>query len=294
MFHKQFTVQTSSSGNFSIMIMPNPICAAVVPLGASSDLSTWNYPSGGSAVNSFFGAPSASLSGKINNWRVVGYGVRVKDIASLSNVSGLIQVAMLPVQSVLPAALPVGGHNNTNSADTLDVVYTAYGLPYTGTGDSAVIDSASLAQFPDYAAFDGYQVAKNPLDIIPKICDPSAFAFKQSSDRVFGDNVGIGLATGSIYTGDASYGNVGGFQTCVICGSGFPNSTNCVNIEIIAHLEGNPNVSSSAGGLSSGTGDSITDMAGFFGALQHLASSPSFRLVANAVGGVAGRFVMGG
>lgn len=282
------TVTTDANGVFSGMILPSAYIHSVFSQGTGAP-STWPYPSGGSSVSKLVYTEPTYLGGQLANYRIVNYGVRVTDIASMTNVSGYFGCVNLQVNSMVPTTYLVGGYNSATAADTLDKVYTAYGIPYSGTGDSAVINGDRLIQYPGYQGWSGMQIAEKSLLINSKIGESCAFNFRQAQDRVHGNDVGPGLATGSIYTGDSSYAEVNGFTTTVFHGAGFPANTSVLRLEFVYHLEGIPApFAYSAGGtIQAGNGEAAVDLPGYFKALTDFAKTPEFHLVSGAASTIA-------
>lgn len=289
--HRVTTVTTDASGNFQLLIVPSAFYHCVAVKGTMSNASTWLKPSNVSVTTASLYCDPASLANKLVNHRIVNYAIKIKSIASISSNQGVVEAVSFPAHTKIPAAFSVGGQNATNAADTLDRILTTYGLPLNGTGDSATVDTTCLSNFPEYVNCQTLKVSEKTLVINPKITEPTCFEFRQSYDNQWGTDVGIGLATGSIYTGDASYSHVDGFQSVFISGTGMPVSTAVCEIEIIYHLEGTPRVT---GGLNNGfiptAAKSVSHFQGFMTALDKFSRLPVYTFVDEAVG-MAGRLL---
>lgn len=273
--HKQFTVQTSSEGRFSFLFMPNLHASVTMDVGTSSDLATWTQPDGVTRANSLLSF-NDGVKTRLRNYRIVGMGLRVRDIASMTNVSGLVHLAALPIKSRCPTDL--GFSSSAEGYDHLETVYAAYGVPSTGTTTNAVIDQSSLPQYPQYKSYSGLLLANAPVEVVPKICDPSCFDFKMTDFNKFGLDPAISGGSTDL-TADTTVAMLGGFQTCIVAGSGFPASTGVLNVEVVYHLEGSPIVTGSSSGVQFGVGEAHCAHTSFTNAVDAASRAPIFRKV---------------
>jgi len=246
------TLKTSLTINgaaaMDCIIFPNlkaPMISTTQSLVGAATL-TW---ADNTTTANVFGWHSGVLAGKIANYRIVGYGVRITSVSSMTSASGRIVIATLPLEShLVTKQFTVGGVSPaTNASLTAGQTLTGWGIPTTGTSVSA----AYLAEIPDSVIISMLDLAENDYDIVPNLCSTDAYNFRNSDDRYTGFDMAYQTATG--HSSDASYLKFGGFETVVIAVDG-ATTTSPVEIEVIYHVEGCP---STTGGISGGVSSII-------------------------------------
>jgi len=276
---KRFTVSSDASGNIGLLCLPNACINSVCDTGALSGGSLWSAWTGTSINGSgLITCSPANISGRLSSYRIVGWGVKIIDVASMTNVAGVVTVAkVIPsTRGLVPARLSIGGNNIANSTAVLQYWYANMGIPYTGANDSAKIDVAGLSALPEHTVFTGLELAQSGTRVLSKPISPLAFEFQLSQDSTMGDDPAVGVSTTNIFVGDSSYARLSPFEIIVVGGTGFPSSTACLDIEIVYHLEGQPAVQGTSGVSQDGVRSSPSSYSNFLNVLDIVASAASF------------------
>jgi len=275
---KSITVGTNGGGDFDLIILPNAYMNAISPRGCIPSGSTWSLGDGSTVGAGAVFTNATSLAGALTNYRIVSMGVRVRGVGSLTTTSGRIYAVTVPINSfVNDKTASVGGItpniNNANATAANTII--AYGLPNL----AGAVDYNNMLNYPVSTEASIVSIAEKPLTIVPKVCGPSAFEFRQTSDRSMGFDIANQSSIANVQVGDASYLKVGGFEAVAIAGNG-PINTTLLEVEIIYHLEGNPFPVSS--GISAGTSNSpLVDPIAWIKAIENAARSETFQWVAS-------------
>jgi len=236
-----------------------------------------------------------SLSGKLANYRIVGYGVRVKAITSMTDSKGSVVMASIPAETISPLKdSTVGGVTPaTDASQTIAAWYSQNGVPYTGSGATALIDAGGLDNLPVATSLSILQLAERSLEIRPKPTSAWWTHFRSTADRQFGyDTVNQASTTDC---GDGSYARIGGMEMVLMKFHGCAASTAISEIEVIYHLEGTPAITGGASSqLGGGAGSSWCSLMTLDNVLQSVTKGATF--VESVTGAVmramstAGRF----
>ncbi len=283
------TLANTTSGTFDCIFLPSAIVPAVSTRGCITNGATLSWASG--ATNTSYGAiinDSTALYGKVTNHRIVSWGLRIRNTSPVTAAQGALTVALVPMKqrSRVPHNLSVGFNTSsgTGAANlTPEQWLKSVGLPYTGTGASAVVDVASLLDFPYHARYQGAQLAEQTFEIHPKICDATGRSFRNSTDNYYGFDINPESSVAYIQPGDASYILCDGWTAVAVGYSGGSSvqGTNTFEVEMIYHLEGSPNVSSSTVFIADSP-VSVHDPMVTMLAQAALSSAPAFTKVAGA------------
>lgn len=277
---KLVTLSTTNTGTVTGLIIPNLCTHAVLSEGSISGVGafSWTKWDGTSTPGALLSTEATGVKAKLSNARIVSYGVRFRNQAALSNVSGRFTVATIPIKDdmISPNAGPIGGSFTSNAGDTVGAWYAAAGVPYNGTGAAALIDSGTLTSLPNNMTVSSLQMNEVGLDVVPKVITPYAFGLKNTSDSIIGNDVGPGIATGSIYAGDDDYLKFGGFESVIFSASGLPANTAAMTLEVIYHVEGTPTIAADGGLVPDAAPKSQVSMAMFHRALDYAASAATF------------------
>jgi hypothetical protein len=280
---RKFTLVSNSSGECDVVIVPSAFLHAMSPRGSVVGGGTWSTLDGGTVANSTVFTTTASLSAQLTNYRIVGYGVKIIGIASMTTNSGSLTIATLPTEGWLNSSTSVGGQNpnSNNAAMTVTNTLLSYGVPTA----SNVVSVSALPGLPNTAESSLINVSERPMEVCPKICSPSAFMFRETTD--LGPGYGITNQTSATFVsaGNPAYLAVGGLETVVIAATGCPASTSMLDIELVYHLEGIPVVSSTANAvIGSDTTGVAVDPVGWMNVIKDVAAMPSFRCAVETVG----------
>jgi len=279
---RSFTVSTNASGEADLVVLPSAFHHAISTRGSLVGGVNWVTADGASQAASLQTTPPASLSSQLVNYRIVGYGVKVFGVSSMTTTQGKVLMATVPVSSwVNDKNAAVGGIASTsnNSLASRGNTLSAYGVPVA----SSVVDISSLPNLSNSMETSMVRITENPVTVIPKVSSPEAFNFRQSADSSIGFAINNQTSASYVQSGDASYLRVGGHEAVVIAASGCVASTNVLQVEVIYHIEGMPMQSNTSviGNDSSAT--CIAPLT-WMNVIQHVAKMPSFREGVQAAG----------
>lgn len=271
---QKFLLATSASGTIDAVVLPNlatnafssrgSISSATSALLSLADTSLTNdtakVPVTASANG--VGTPVQALAAQYSKYRIAAYGVRVRMNQGLS-VNGEITVAVMPLKGLAPTLtgntpLIAQGASGTNVAigsywgaagprGDLTNVLDSLGLPYSGSGNTALVDLDKLVNTPCHAVASAAQVAQRGLHVRGVPFEASARDYLSMTYGAHGtDSVDVstvvGTAAGSTYAVqqygvDMSCYRVGGTESVIIGGQYFPVSQFVGTVEIIYHVE---------------------------------------------------------
>lgn len=238
-----------TSGNIECMLLPNMYNPAVSFRSNITNGTTLTCSDGTTYTNGMIQNSTTPLWSKLVNYRIVSWGLRIRNTTAVTNAAGVLTVALLPVHTRcrVPSQGPIGGQNAAGTgAGNLNAQnwYQSVGLPYNGTTTSARLDLSSLLDLPYHARYQGTQLAEQTFEIHPKIVSPESMQFRNSADSNWGSDMQATTSAVYVQPGDASYLMMDGWTTVVLGfqgGSGTAN-TQTFEVELIYHLEGSPNV----------------------------------------------------
>lgn len=288
------TIKVDPSGNFDCVLAPNPCYVAYSTRNSIANGTSMTMKNGSVYPNAQYTNPTSSLANKLSSYRVVSWGVRVRQTQSINVTQGTLTAALfVPKDGLLhPSAgtssAPIGSQSATGanwSTQTLANYVQDAGLPLDSANQ--VIDLGSLVDFPYHMRASCVNAAENTYEISPKVCSPSAFCFRDTNDSTFGTDITGQSSVSYVQPGDSSYLLLDGWTNVVIGGTGLvANSTGAVDLEIIYNIEGNPFISigSSTGTYGSAiavaTGvKSVCDPIGALMAQACLDTAPGFKLL---------------
>jgi len=279
---KLVTLVSDGTGTISVLAIPSLYAHAFADQGtfSGSDVSSWISWTGNVRANCLLTTQFTDTKAKLSNARIVSYGVRLRNIASMTNVSGRVTAATLPLKDdiIVNVASAVGGTTALNTAITKEQWMAAAGVPYSGTGDSAVINGSLLPNLPKNHSVSSLELAERGLDVVPKVVTPYAFGLRNTGNSVVGNDVSPGVATGAIFAGDDDYLKFGGFESVLFHGSGFPINTSVMTLEVVYHVEGTPTMGANAGLVADTHNRTSVNISAFYGALDFAAKAASFAM----------------
>lgn len=285
-FTKQSLTLTSDvNGEIDLICFPNLVQCALSPRGCLPVTGSSNWSPGAAGVDvagAFNGVDMAGFKTKMINHRIVSYGVRITNTASMVNVSGKVFAATLPISSwAAHKNIPLDGVAQVqDSSMTVTNILTAYGIPNV----SSKVDIARVAMLPGSIVMSALQTASGTLQVAPKIIDAESLTFRSSD---YTNGLGFSAfrqAAGTVYSADASSWRISGFESVVLSASGLPPNTALFDVELIYHLEGCQAVASSVSQiLPSVRVQSKVDVVGMLQAVAKAATQPSFTNVVGAL-----------
>lgn len=266
-------LQSNASGEVDVTILPNLSCHSFTTRGnLSGGLQLALATTTGTPDTLFttttttnargFGFDVETLKAQYSRYRIAAYGARLRATAGTS-VAGEFTCAVMPLKGQAPvfsASQPAvlrgsdGAASSINSywgvsgpRGTLSEIMTHMGLPVSGTDNSAVLDYTKLTNTPMHAVASSAQVAARGLHMRGMPFEASARDYITTAFGALGtDSVDVGTVVGTAvassyaqqqYAVDMSFLRVGGTESIVIGGSGFPASTVIGTVEIIFHVE---------------------------------------------------------
>ncbi|BAA34921.1 coat protein [Sclerophthora macrospora virus B] len=278
---KSFTVVTNSAGEADLVVLPSAFHHAVSPRNNIPSGVTWSTLSGATAANALVFTSPGQLANSLVNYRIVGYGVRIFGVASMTNTAGRAVIATVPIASwINDKTASVGGQvsNAVNAAANVAGTLVAYGVPVTG----AYVDIASLPSLPNTVGVSMMNLSERQMIITPKITGPEAFVFNETTDNAIGFNIVDQTSVSFVASGDASYLRVAGFEGVVIGLSGCPPNVGVLEVELVYHLEGQPTITNN--NIVGDSPESFCAPVSFLNTLQAIAKTPTFKQGLKVVG----------
>lgn len=228
------TCTVNSSGSFVGLVTNNPLFALGAVTGTIADgvqFTTVDGSNGGS----YWGVEKSVFKTQLDNYRVVGMGVRITGLSSMTNASGKFVIGTMPTSSyVMSQDFSLGGATPPLDPDcTPSATWKNFGIPYNGV----VLSPGLLVNYPGNRVISALEVTENIFEIVPRLADPEALTFRPSGDSA----IGPWYQTTNGFS-NADYLKLTGFESTFIYVSGSTvNST--FDVEMIYHLEGRPNLS---------------------------------------------------
>jgi hypothetical protein len=280
MLRASHTITVNSSGAAGIVCMPNVVASAYLYNGTSPEFLTTTYQDATTSTFSRWGATPATLAAKLDNYRIVGYGLRVTNMSSMTNVSGKVIMGSYPIDSNWATKdFPVGGATApTNAAGTAAALNASIGIPLS----SGSISPNLWVNYPGTQVRSGMELGEKAFEVVARPVDPRAFEFIGTNDGTDGFSTVGSAAAGATLAGNANYLSLCGHEALFVHIAGGVASTSAIDIEMVYHLEGRPNISA---GTQSALTTSPTVMPSpvkpllFMEAVAHAVSMPAVKEV---------------
>lgn len=280
---RKLTLASNPSGECDLVVLPSAFIHAFSPRSSVVGGTSLVTLDGVSTANCSVLTTTAALASQLTNHRIVGYGVKVIGIASMTTNSGSLTLATVPAEGWLNTQSTVGGQgSNTNNASaTMANWLTSLGVP----NSTSFVSVSALPSLPNSLESSLVNVSERPITVVPKICTPSAFVFKETSDIGPGFNITTQTSAVSVSAGNASYLSVGGLESVIIAATGCPASTSMLDIEITYHLEGIPFISATASTIiGSDSANTVCDPVGWMNVISSVSRMPTFKAAVIATG----------
>lgn len=273
------TIQSSTNGKFCIAFLPHPFLSMIRDSGTltTDGMSVYtNSPDLYSSVTTMYSTAYSSQ-------RLVGGGIRIKNVQAELSAVGNLTVGEFPAQT------PNFG---------LNCVVT-YGVDATNA-ESEVLGEATVSNIfggllsrPGSQLFRVSEILRNDVDANFRAMGPSStdfFATKSSTSFSATRTIGSVIATTAAPTtivdrDDVSFFKMNGWNAIVIQGTGFPVSTNVLEIEYIYHLEGVPIPTTNAA-INIAEAPAVESDPSFLDKVVNAASKLDFVRVVNAISAV--------
>jgi len=219
------------------MFLPNPLLSFVNGIGVANSSGYTQF-----GTSSCYGAVSVStLSSVLDGYRVVGWGLRIRNLQAPGTATGMIEVAQVPCNGTIPGLAAIAESNIT----------FANFIPLSIGGVSNSTAFYSLLGYPESDEFAVQELMANDLLICGKITSPDYLRFRNtdnavtlSASRQLVDGAEQNTTGNTIAaTGGGDAANCQGRTAILVRLRGFPASvTSVIDIEVIYHLEGTPTV----------------------------------------------------
>ncbi len=236
------TLTANAAGEVGAMVFPNPVASTYLFAGNGSDFSTITWGDNTTTTQARWGVDTATFASKFDNYRIVGYGIRVTGLSSMTNASGKFILGSFPIESKwVTKDFPVGGVTMATNANFTHVATeTAWGMPVAGGGHRPSL----FVNLPGSVVVSAIEASENVYEVTPRLSSPAALMWRDSGDSFIGTDI-VGQTAApltSVTTGNAQYLELNGFEACYVYYSGGVASTSSIDLEVIYHLEGKPNL----------------------------------------------------
>jgi hypothetical protein len=276
------TLTNNSSGYGDVIILPNVFNPAFSTRGTIANGGSLVLRNAGTINKGQITNTASTLYSKLTNYRIVNWGIRIRNTSSLTDAKGIITIALfdIPDGMIVPASAAIGGqtaNSGTFSTSTMNEYLKALGLPTDAT-DSTLIDVNSLLDYPCHMRSQGVQLSEKTFEVLPKLTSPSSRNFRLSQDSPWGTDINAQTSLAYIQPGNASYLRCDGWTGIAIgyAGGSATASTQSFDIEVVYNIEGNPNVNSGTSFISTGA-QNICDPIGMLQAQSKLDMVNSFK-----------------
>ncbi len=272
------TLTSTASGKGSYMFLPSPCLS----FGAIDGTSTYNgFTFSGETKLGYATAPSSVLS-LLDDFRVVSWGLRIRNLQPPGTAVGMVEVAQVPCGSHAPAWKMLNTSSFDSSQTLVNVLLNSVTL--NGTVFS------SLLNLPDSDEYAVQELMANDLLLVGKICAPSYLELKSANtvskynatySQAFDGETYV-TATG-LLPSDNGMGTdptqLDGRTAILLNLRGFPASTSSLDVEIIYHIEGTPAPLAQPGLTTGGGSRAVADPVGTARAVAALSREPPAKLI---------------
>jgi len=244
---------TNTTGNFGFVAMPSPY-ATLFDISTSGQCvitkgGAVRFPN---LTNVYGLSLESQMASVCTDWRMVGGGIRIRNLQAPISAQGRIYVAVVPVTDGLPPQLYLnsGTTSGVPNSTGLDAIYANCGLPTAALMNSSAIQNLPLAN--DYVVSS--LVAGDEIDINFPVFHPHFYTFKcGASDYRYNSTSNQGdwglTATSSLSSNPGIRDNMSiqGSAAIVVYCEGFPTTqSSFLELDIIQHFECTPVVATSS------------------------------------------------
>lgn len=269
---------TVAGGAWLGLITNNPCMAIACQTGTMTDGQTLTALDN-TQMGTFWGVDTATFKTQMDSYRIVGMGVRITGLSSMTNASGKFIVGTFPSSSwAMAKQFTIGGVTPpTHATNTPAVTWKDWGLPYNGNFSNPAL----LVNYPGNRVISAMEMTENMFEIVPKLSDPEALIFRPAGDSYegpFQNDTGVG---------NADWLKLKGFETTFVYVSG-ATAGSTFDLEVVYHLEGRPNISAGTPGtvvpMSSASSSPVAPVK-FFKVLTEAAKQPTVKRVVETAAG---------
>lgn len=283
-----FVCSSDANGVASMIMFADPFLSLLDMGGSAVSSANCGMAQYTNSVTSYAAATVASMQGLLNNFRLVGGGIKIRNNLPPTTATGRCIVAKIPAPGQMP-----GVNSLTNSV--LLNSYIAGAVANIGSTTANTHLPSDILEFPDSAEYTLQDLITNELSVNFKpisalsedfALTSTAFStYNATLSAVSGDTVTT--ATGVPTTNDILNQHCRGWDCILLRFEGLPASTaNCVEVEYIYHFEGSPKVA-----LSSGSGFAVSvsnakrhvNIVKYLSVIEQVASNPAIHILAKNV-----------
>jgi hypothetical protein len=186
-----------------------------------------------------------ALSGLMSSYRVVSWGIRLSNLIPELSAAGRVIVAYIPINPRTPGPSVLSSSANQPTPSNIPPIFI--NMP------ASVADSSTVLELPTAQEFSFQDLLSGNIEIPGVYTNPSFFTFRNSFENTnwnggegLGDQIVDKVATGTIgsYGSSPSADMTGGVGIIVYI-EGVPTGlTSVLQVEVIYHLEGTPQIGS--------------------------------------------------
>lgn len=238
------TVTSGTAGAGSaVCFLPNPICTYLQLQGNITGQGI-GYSIGPAAGM----VPSGDLADQCEEFRVVGFGLRISNLQPPGTAVGRILVTAIPGLNRLPNEQALSAEADT-AATWTTLTTGAFGLPGNSSGLFA-----GLANYPSTEIFTVQELMANDIIVNSHVTSADYYRFRPAEGGTTGMILGgtqyyhaedmmYNSATSApnlTYAGTNKNLDLTGLSCIIVQLEGVPNSAECLTIEVTLHMEAIP------------------------------------------------------
>lgn len=241
-------VTTNVSGDAFFAMLPSPCLTFIQPASnfggptISGLVSFSQNVAGPTAPGAAYILSPTQLAYSLTEYRTVSWGVRILAKDTATATKGKVYVAMVPTTDNAPS---------WNTFETVTGTADAIGEYTIGMSVNSI---NSVVNLPGVKAFSMQDLLRGEVMLCGTPTNTSFYQFKGTADRsVVAWNTGQVLADEGVYNsstglvnptagGRKDIASLRGGRAMIIFATGMPASTNELDLEVVFHLEGTPNV----------------------------------------------------
>ncbi len=238
-FHNRssITLTTSATGEASLALYPSPCFSGVIGNGTISWSGAQSYSG---ATTAYRAVQQSQLAGQCESFRVVAWGIRVRNLQAPGTATGMLEIAQTPITDSIP------NYNVLSTSSILPADLLNLSLGAVATSGKF----ASLLAYPESDEFAVQELMANDILVSGKVCSSEWLRFlNPDTDTVLGTSFlnegGLVSSAGAVSgSGLNDVTSAAGRTAILLRLRGFPASINVLDLEYIVHFEGQPSSTS--------------------------------------------------
>lgn len=289
------SLSSNNTGLINMAFFNNPLVSVIDFVNVTSAFPVSYGPAN---ANVFGFTSAAELSSVMGSFRVVAWGLQVRNVLPTTAAAGLITVVPYPTVGIIPGPRALLAQ---------PFLATSIFTKATGLSLSGSSLPATVLGLPNAVSLTSQDLISDRLTIRGVPTSPSSETFHNAGDfATLGSNLysledgfvsTAGIPTVGGYYDSASTMNLDGWSCFMMQGSGLPVNTACYELEWVIHLEGPPSVLTTSSVLPSAVHVSHVDPTGYVKAIARATAAPLITLatgLASSYGGPVGGAIAGG